>query len=368
MTAPPIAESNGARSWACFASAFGIAGVALTVALYIFILAMDPYGLRASPAHPPGPIMDLNQRFMYPQIIRGGAYDSAAFGTSTIRLLDPRRLSELFHARFANLGLNAGTPWEQVQVIDLFLRHVPVPKAMILGLDPTWCEADADRKRLTARSFPPWLYDEDPLDDLPELLNLKSLEIGGRVALQRLVLMRSRMREDGYERFVPPESAYDLARARSHIAAYERATRAAGGRNASAAADRESFVMPALAWLEGVLARLPASTQTILAFMPLHAAAQPAPDTAAFAWDEECKARIARIGARHGATVVDFRRRSPVTTDDSNYWDPLHYRTGIAERLAESLWEAHTQGREAADGFDRILARRRELKLGVGGQ
>ena len=40
--------------------------------------------------------------------------------------------------------------------------------------------------------------------------------------------------------------------------------------------------------------------------------------TFAAARDEACKARVAAIGARHGATVVDFRRPSPVTTEDAN--------------------------------------------------
>jgi len=42
--------------------------------------------------------------------VRSGRYDSAVVGTSTVRLLDPQRLGALFGARFANLGLNAGTP------------------------------------------------------------------------------------------------------------------------------------------------------------------------------------------------------------------------------------------------------------------
>ena len=72
--------------------------------------------------------MDLNQRFMYPQIVRSGRFDAAVFGTSTVRLLDPQRLGAAFGGRFANLGMNAGTPWEQMQLADLFLRHVPRPR------------------------------------------------------------------------------------------------------------------------------------------------------------------------------------------------------------------------------------------------
>ena len=42
-----------------------------------------------------------------------------------------------------------------MQLADLFLRHVPTPRDLIFGLDLTWCELDADEKKLTFRPFPP---------------------------------------------------------------------------------------------------------------------------------------------------------------------------------------------------------------------
>jgi hypothetical protein len=104
-----------------------------------------------------------------------------------------------------------------------------------------------------------------------------------------------------------------------------------------------------------MLARLPASTRVILTTMPIHVAVQPKPGTRDAAVDSECKARIARIGQLHGAGVVDFRLRSTVTSTDSNYWDPLHYRIGIAERIIAGLHEARTSSEDAPDGFYRIL-------------
>lgn len=344
------------EEWGRFARSFaGFAGAA-TLALALFVLAFDPYGVRASSGRLPGPIMDINQRFMYPQIIRSGRYDSAIFGTSTVRLLDPIELGELFGARFANLGLNAGTPWEQLQLIELFLRHVPRPKVLILGLDTTWCEPDADRKRLTFRAFPPWLYDERRLNDLPHLLSARSLEIAFRVLLHEAGLMEERIRADGYEIFVPPESAYDLERARAHIRTMAQYVPGPSSAVAFTEAERRALPMPALGWLERLLERSPASA-TLLAFMPIHAAAQAQPGSRFAIEDTECKARIAAMAARHHATVIDFRRPSSVTTDDSNYWDGLHYRIGVARRIAADLWRAFARGEEAPDGFYRILAR-----------
>ena len=119
-------------------------------------------------------------------------------------------------------------------------------------------------------------------------------------------------------------------------------------------AEREALRFPALPWLDEILGSVPKSTSVTLAFMPIHVASQPVPGSPAAARDAACKARITRIAERHGATVVDFRRPSPVTTEDSNYWDPLHYRLGIAERVAEGLRVARETGSDAPDGFYRV--------------
>lgn len=350
----PMTSQKAPLPWRRFTLLFAATVVALTALLYGFVLALDPFGTRTSPTRPPRPIMDLNQRFMYPQIIRSGRYDGAVFGTSTIRLLDPERLNGIFGGRLANLGLNSGTPWEQIQLTELFLRHVPQPKTLIFGLDVTWCDEEADRKRLTFRTFPPWLYDENPFNDLPELLNLTSLEIAGRLALNYLGLWPERIRSDGYEIFVPDEAQYDPARARFHIrraAAVNPPQRTSG----STKLDGRHLRFPALEWLDALLARVPATTAVTLTMMPVHVALQPRPGTRAEAIDTECKARIAAIGERYNAAVVDFRIRSAVTTNDANYWDPHHYRIGIAEQIAAALGEARAAGRDAPDGFYRVL-------------
>ncbi|KMO28830.1 hypothetical protein VQ03_29780, partial [Methylobacterium tarhaniae] len=119
------AATSSAADWRHFAGLLvGAAGL-LGLLVLAFVTILDPYGLRAAPGRRSGPIMDLNQRFMYPQVVRGGAYDSAVFGTSTARLLDPHGLDRAFGGRFANLAMNAATPWEQTQLARLFLTRAP---------------------------------------------------------------------------------------------------------------------------------------------------------------------------------------------------------------------------------------------------
>lgn len=196
-----------------------------------FVAALDPYGLRAGPGRAQGPLMDGNQRFMYPQIARSGAYDAAVFGTSTLRLLDPADLGRAFGGRFANLSMNAATPYEQSELARLFLRHER-PTTLLFGIDPTWCEPDAAERRLTFRAFPAWLYGRITLWDALRQVNWQSLGTAFEAALYRLGLVRARLAGNGYAVFTPPEALYDAARAQAHIrsaAAIQAAAEAAPG-------------------------------------------------------------------------------------------------------------------------------------------
>lgn len=163
----------------------------------------------------------------------------------------------------------------------------------------------------------------------------------------RLGLYPERVRSDGYDVFVPPDEQYDPARAHDNI--WQETPPTPEPSPPLSAAERSRLSFPALTWLDDGLARLPATSRKILAFMPVHVAAQPAPGTRAADTEAECKARIAAIGRRHGATVIDWRIPSPVTRNDANYWDRLHYRVPIATRIAGEL-AAAAGGKESEDG------------------
>jgi hypothetical protein len=165
-----------------FIRTFLAVAAGLTAIVWLIILLLDPYGV--SPIRLPiaRPIMDINQRYMYPQIVRSKAFDSVVIGTSTSRLLDPAQLDKAFGGTFANLAMNAATAWEQTELAKLYLRHQPTPKTLIIGLDQMWCVDEKSLVKVTFRGFPEWMYDENPWNDLPELLSTKTLEITGRLA------------------------------------------------------------------------------------------------------------------------------------------------------------------------------------------
>lgn len=319
--------------------------VGLNAALYLFVLAMNPYGNLPSTVFAEHIIMDDNQRFQYPSIVRSGRFDSIVIGTSTSRLLAPAALERQFGGHFANLAMNSATAWEQAQIAGLFLRHAPAPRTLIVGLDYVWCTADADRERITFRGFPEWMYDDDPWNDLIHLYNTRSIEIAGRRLAAALLGKRRRLPDDGYEVFTPPESRYDLARARSHI--YGAGPRRLPQPKVPAAdatpAERNRWQFPAIDWLES-LVEGSRWQRAVLLWPPVHVAAQPIPGSLEALRETECKGRIAALAARHGAAVVDFRLWSTITTEDENYWDRLHYRLSIAERVESGLAMALVTG------------------------
>lgn len=348
-----------AKAWIAWSRWFLLAALACAGLLLGFVAALDPFGMRVHAGQAARPIMDINQRYMYPQLVRSGAFDAAVVGTSTMRLIDPQALSRDLGARFVNLAMNAATPWEQTQAARLFREHAAAPRWLIWGLDATWCEADATdpAKRLTPRPVPAWFTREVRWFDWLKLMNLTNLEIAGRLFAHRLGLGPERIRGDGYAVFTPPEGSYDLARARGHIYG------AAGGTPAELAplppqpvpaAERAGWRFPALDWLEEVLASYPKSTRLMLVLPPSHVAAFPREGSVAGQRHDACKAAIVALARRHGAMVVDYAHASPVTTQDANYWDNLHFRLPIAQRVEAELAEIAKGGPPLPDAAARV--------------
>lgn len=338
--------------WTRFLKLFlGCLGGLLATAAALIGIA-NPYGnLAWSPLR--HVLMDDNQRFQYPAVIRSQRYDSLVIGTSTSRLLEPAQLERAFGGHFANLALNSGTAWEQWQIARLFAREVTSPKTIVIGLDHVWCAPDADVQRITPRGFPEWMFDANPWNDLAYMMNARTIEIAGRRFGHALGLVQERWPHNGYEIFVPPDSHYDLARAREHI--YRRASEQTATRRARPPAPvipGDGF--PALMWLEDLLDQKTFS-RVVLAFMPVHVATQPKPGQPVYVREANCKAAIARLAARHATRVIDFRIPSRITRDDGNYWDALHYRVPIAKRIVDGIAKALATNADDPEGDWRLL-------------
>lgn len=296
--------------------------------LYAFVAIVDPWdALPLSPPLPRVPISS-NARFTMPALARSPSFDSIVLGTSTARLLQPAALDPGFGARFMNGAMNSATAWEEMQLLGVFLRAHPRPRAVLVDIDASWCGPTADR--LTPRPFPEWMYRPGRWQAYREMLTPFAVQEAANQLMVMLHLKRRRYGLDGYTRFVPPDADYDPARVAAAFARW-------GMPDEAPAPPDETIPLPALPLLEAGLDRVPPGTRVVLFFPPDHVDQQGRPGSRAAARWAACKAAVAAIGARHGAEVLDMLRNSGLTRERANYWDPLHYRESVAAEVAALL-------------------------------
>lgn len=331
--------------------------LAVAAAIYAAVLIIDPYDtVFFSPPFNRAPVT-TNQRFSFPALARKARFDSAIIGTSTTRMLRPDDLDRTIGGSFVNLSMNSGTAWEQSQILKLFVRHHPRPRTIIFGVDIVWCQVEEESEKLTFRPFPPWMYDENPWNDLLHLFDLKTLEqMGLQFAWLTRIHPEPRHGLDGYTPLLPA-SEYDLARARGHIYGNSKTTVRAPVTPPYRPTPEERLAWPyaSHALLAEMLGLPPPETAKILMFVPYHAFNLSAPGSKTAAQWRECKRRVTNMAARvPNAHVLDFMIRSRITRRDENYWDLLHFGAGVAQRLAELIPQA-VASRRGVDDMYRYL-------------
>ena len=348
--------------WQRFVWGFVTSFFAVLLAATILVFLMNPYGNLRPSLFREHVIMDGNQRFQYPALIRSGQFDSIVMGTSDARLLHPASLENVFGGRFANLALGAGTAWEQYRLVDLFIREVARPRLLLMALDHVWCDQTVAVGDITFRGFPEWIYDDDRLNDVLYMVNSVSVETSVR-RLGYLLNLKPARFVAGYEVFTPAEADYDLLKAKRKIwkGKTPQVIEAVDPPYLPTREERASWQFPTHVWLNEIFSRFPGDV--VVAFMPVHVRAQPAPGSLAAAKESECKERIVEIARRYEAPVVDFRIWSDITSTDSNYWDPLHYRVPIANRIVSGIDRALTTRKDDPKGDWRYIGARGEERV-----
>jgi hypothetical protein len=337
-------DPNPPGEWRRFFRLAAGSSALVACVLYVFVVVVDPFDvLPLSPPFDRAPVSS-NQRFAYPALARSPRFDSAILGTSTARLLRPAVLDPEFQAHFVNLAMNSATAYEMSRLLHVFIRAHPTPKVVMLGVDVRWCVTGDSYEKLTPRPFPEWMYGTNLWRGYAEMFNLFAVQEAGKQFGVLTGLKREDMGRDGYTRFVPPDSEYDPARAAMHLRDAEPSY--PSGEHSG---EPDGWRYPALELLRNDLAMLPATSRKMLFFVPYnHRLLSPPGSASAMIWDE-CKRRVALLAREMDNTmVVDFMLPSPITGSDDNYWDPLHYRVAVADRLARDL-AAADRGEPSAD-------------------
>jgi hypothetical protein len=339
-----MSSSTSSSDWRrFFRLAAGTTALAVAV-VYLFVVLVDPFDtLPLSPPAHRVPVAS-NQRFSYPSLARSPQFDSAVFGTSTSRLLQPAVLNAEFGARFANLAMNAATAYEQTHLMAVFGAAHPAARVVVVGLDIAYCMPGRAEIQFTPREFPTWMYAGSRWRGYGHMLNLYAVQEAGQEFGTLFGFKKHIYGSDGYTSFVPPDSAYDPARVAVHLD------------------NAPMFVPPGeqkgnpAEWLYIGLDRLDARleafnprTRKILFFVPYIQQLMPKSGSADDMVWHECKRRVAALAHSVPNTLtVDFMLPSPITRVASNYWDGAHYRIGIADRIARDL-AAADRGEESLD-------------------
>ncbi len=317
--------------------------------LFSLIVCVDPWDVL--PLSPPAHRIPIstNARYTMPALARSPRFDSTILGTSTARLLRPDVLDRALGVHLSNMAMNSASPWEQAQLLALFLRHHPAPRLVIVDIDQAWCQADATTIANPNRPFPAWMYDETPWAGYLHMANLYAVQEAANQFMWLIGAKAQRYGSDGYTNFVPPDDTYDPKRVAELFAGWPHPD----GKHYPPAPPPASLPL-----LTHMMDSLPAPTRKILFLPPLSAEIMGATDSANARAFEACRAALITLAhAMPNISVVDFNISGPITDERANFWDPIHYRVGIAgEIMADLALVQHDPGM-GSERF-RVLGRR----------
>lgn len=284
------------------------------------------------------PMMDINQRYQYPSLARNESYDSAVFGTSTGRLLSPEILNKFYGGRWTQLAMNSATAYEQHMLAKLFLRHHPSARRIIFTIDTTWCDVGSDYTKFTFRKFPTWMYDEDPWNDLLRLMDGKTFEISVRAFAMLLGKDKARFDKNGFNDFTPDNSSFNLDKVIEKIYGEGGKREPESDENLRTMYELEALNFPTHRLFERLISQANNKTKVIIVFVPYHYFLQGAKQSRQYQRFKECKKRFSQMAKkRENTEVLDFMIHSPITKNDENFWDPLHFRREVAKTMVKEM-------------------------------
>jgi hypothetical protein len=325
--------SVGDTAWRRFVLTFLLVFGGGLAALYVLIIAVDPYDTGRFPTFMPAGVSDENQQTANASNGRNPVFDAAIFGNSHGMLLSPARLGKLTGLTFVQMTSPGSGPREQMLLMHWFMRHHAQIKAVVLTADQTWCTRDPAIPMLY--EFPPWLYGESDLDYLAHMLNTRSLSAGYRRILIALGYLKP-SDPDGYR-------DYEFGRTWNF-----RPAPPPGGTLAPIlsddpvrsvpAADSHTRSFPALAALDPILAKLPHDTPVVVVMPPQFYTLLPRAGSREAAEFAVCKTEIAaRATARARGGFFDYLNDTPAARNPENFMDPEHYRSNIAREIEADI-------------------------------
>jgi hypothetical protein len=317
----------GARSiWAGFNRSFAVAFAAVLLGIFSLLVLFDPYDtgrflhLPLRPGvSPQGPNTANASRGRDP------AFGAAIFGNSTVQALRPTVLTRATGVETVSLIVPGSGPAEQLAVADWFVRNRRRPRALIFGMDGSWCTADPSLRG--PYPFPFWLYARSPLEYLAGLFRFDVLERLPR-RIGYLLGQRERAVPNGYWDYEIDYRAIN----------YEAGAREKLMQVGPAGPVNTTGRFPAAAALRAFLGAVPPETVVILLRPPVFMTGLPQPGTPYARSEAGCRQAFAEIAAERPRTaIIDWRTDRPETRSAENFFDQVHYRKPMAGMLEDEI-------------------------------
>lgn len=312
------------RLWSAFVRTFGGIATVATVVLLIAAIVLDPYDTgRFALLRVPG-VPEQGPRTANASRGRDPHFDSAIIGNSNVQLVSPEELTQATGFRFVSLIVPGSGPREQFAMFHYFLRtRVRPARALVLGLDDSWCTSDPALP--ISHPFPFWLYDPDSAVYVRGLFSLETLsKLVDR--LRFVFRRRKRAQPNGY---------WDYEQ---HLAWRADSVAATLASQPAPVVQHTSDAFPALDTLSAQLARIPPDIAVALVRPPVYVTALPQAGTEAARREEACRAAMRAVAQRRARTaLLDWRGDLPVSRDIENWFDRTHYRAGVARLLEADI-------------------------------
>ncbi|HWB49879.1 MAG TPA: hypothetical protein VG651_12275 [Stellaceae bacterium] len=308
--------------------AYPVACLLFAALALVVIAGLDPYDTGRFALLGEHGVPRFGQRLTGASLARAPDTEAAILGNSTMQLISPERLAALTGWRFVSLTMTFSGPTEQLAAARWLVRHHDgvhgaALKALVFGIDSSWCEADG--KLDMAEPFPFWLYSDSAIEYLRSLINMRGVD----AVVHKLRMMAGAeppLRADGYSNFEPEYATHEAAGA---------ADLALGARPVAATGTGNFAAVPLL---RDFLAIVPKTTSIAFVVVPHYYIDLPIPATPAAAEAEQCKAGYREIAAsRPHTALLDFRKDDAIARDRRNFWDRNHYRMPIARMLEKHI-------------------------------
>lgn len=272
--------------------------------------------------------LDVRYNTSPPMLARSGAFDAAIIGNSRIINVDPEILSERTRFSFASLATHAVWPTEQMVILRAFLRHQPAARAVVLGMDETWCMDPVLRSRPDV--FTAGDYEEGLWRPVLQALRPHSTARTQIETRLRLLAGLEKVRLDGFKTYDPH---YILA-GQGQMEVVR--PKFASERPTVPYVSLKSF--PAADLMQRALLELPPQAAFVLVWPPTHISVVSVPGSAAAKAMTNCFDFFTALASQHPlATVVNWAGEHPVSFVDENFFDRVHYRANVGNQLSAEI-------------------------------